>query len=44
MAAHIAFSPLRACRSIGPMTRGELYAYYKRNGMLAVFFALFPGG
>lgn len=44
LAAHIVVSPFRASRSIGPMTRGELYAYYKRNGMLAVFFALFPGG
>src|SRR5437773_7594444 len=22
----------------------ELYAYYKRNGMIEVFFSLFPGG
>jgi hypothetical protein len=25
------------------MGRGELYDYYKRQGMLAVYFALFPG-
>ena len=24
--------------------RGELYEYYKRIGMLDVYFALFPGG
>ncbi len=28
----------------GPMSRGELYAYYKRMGMLQVYFTLFPGG
>jgi hypothetical protein len=27
----------------GPMNMGELYAYYKRNGMLEAFFSLFPG-
>jgi len=26
------------------MGRGELYEYYKRIGMLEVYFALFPGG
>ena len=28
----------------GPMGRGELYEYYKRQGLLDVFFALYPGG
>jgi hypothetical protein len=28
----------------GPMSRGELYEYYKRMGCLDVFYALFPGG
>jgi len=28
----------------GAMSRGELYRYYERQGLLAVFFALFPGG
>ena len=27
----------------GASSRGELYAYYKRMGMLEVFFSLFPG-
>jgi hypothetical protein len=44
MAAHVTLSRLSASRSFGPMSKGELYAYYKRNGLLAVFFALFPGG
>jgi hypothetical protein len=26
------------------MSRGELYRYYERQGLLAVFFALYPGG
>jgi len=26
-----------------PSSCGELYAYYKRMGMLEVFFSLFPG-
>jgi hypothetical protein len=26
------------------MSKGELYEYYKRIGMLEVYFALFPGG
>ena len=26
------------------MSRGELYEYYKRMGMLEVYFTLFPGG
>ncbi len=26
------------------MSRGELYEYYKRIGMLEVYFTLFPGG
>ena len=26
------------------MGRGELYEYYKRTGMLEVYFALFPAG
>jgi hypothetical protein len=32
----------RAVRSSGPSSMGELYAYYKRNGMLEVFFSMFP--
>jgi hypothetical protein len=28
----------------GPMSRGELYLYYERIGMLQVYFTLFPGG
>lgn len=31
-------------RRPGPMSRGELYEYYKRMGCLDVYFALFPGG
>ena len=27
-----------------PMGQGELYEYYKRQGLLDVFFALFPNG
>jgi hypothetical protein len=30
-------------RSEGPSSMGELYAYYKRIGMLEVYFSLFPG-
>jgi hypothetical protein len=28
----------------GAMNRGELYRYYERQGLLAVYFALYPGG
>ena len=28
----------------GRMAQGELYQYYKRQGLLAVYYALFPGG
>jgi len=31
-------------RSADRMGRGELFEYYKRIGMLEVYFALFPGG
>jgi hypothetical protein len=34
--------PIRPVRS-GPSSLGELYEYYKRMGMLEVFFSLFPG-
>jgi len=34
--------PARPARG-GASSRGELYDYYKRMGMLEVFFALFPG-
>jgi hypothetical protein len=27
----------------GPSSRGELYEYYKRMGMLELYFSLFPG-
>jgi hypothetical protein len=38
--------PLRLVENRSPerMSRGELYEYYKRIGMLEVYFALFPGG
>jgi hypothetical protein len=28
----------------GPMTKAEFYAYCKRTGQLALFFAMYPGG
>ena len=35
-------APRRPARS-GPSSRGELYAYHKRMGMVAVYFSFFPG-
>ena len=35
--------PTRA-RSEGPMSRGQLYEWYKRQGLLAVYFMLYPQG
>jgi hypothetical protein len=34
--------PQRPAHRSGPSSLGELYAYYKRMGMLEVFFAMFP--
>jgi len=28
----------------GPMSKAEFYAYCKRTGQLALFFAMYPGG
>jgi hypothetical protein len=28
----------------GPMSRGELYAYFKRTGRLGIFWSLYPQG
>lgn len=36
--------PQRPAPGSGAMSKGELYAYYERLGMLAVYFAMFPGG
>jgi hypothetical protein len=30
-------------RATGPSSAGDLYEYYKRMGMLEVYFSLFPG-
>lgn len=35
--------PRIGTRAPGRMGRGELFEYYKRLGMLDVYFALFPG-
>jgi hypothetical protein len=32
----------RHFRDAGPMGRGELYEYFKRIGMLPVFYRMFP--
>ena len=34
----------RRARFSERMSRGELYEYYKRMGMVEVYFTLFPGG